>query len=1723
MPIEVTCGNPSCNASYVLVDDLAGCKFRCRNCQSVIQVPGTPRAAAVAEGAAVQPGDLGEMGEKGVVHPSRQTCPHCGANLGVRAYKYCPKCDRNLVTGKTRAEEEKKGLNWKPIAVATVLLILIGGAGYAGWTFRDKIKALFAKKQVEVAKVEEKAPEVKERPKETAAEAIAKEKEREKQEAEDLIKEKHKELTAEGATVTEAEASALSPEEMRVLRIVQDYWKDLVAALNALKPEVWAELYKKAKSVGLDDEAQRCWVEVVKLNPKGAPVNREVGRTVSLDDQFVTPEQAEYLKRLSPTVTIANTAFDTLDIDLGGQKARIGLGASQTLTVSPGPLKLVLSITDPQTAAGEIALAAAPGTAQTVRVRSDDELPQFDAKPLAILSTGFKDWTANRGFTDQMKLRRGWRRTPDGSWAYDHKFATGETVSYTFRAGANGNLTAVTAGEIAVKAGPGGVLPDCTVKGRLLTITGLLAMPGGQVVLEGTAEEPIQFDVVSTARPATLVAGLMVRDGVRTIYNRLPLDAGEHKQPVPVTYSRERRVKDEVWRVVALEYPAIAEKRNAQELAQAQTAAEDQIVDLEADGKILGQSSRDDWMDRQLVPVRERQAFQKALDEYVRTLSIYRDRLAWARSRPEFAKIDPVEYQFLNWYHFVDALGEWAAGATELVRERLVQAVKLPEEGAPGAEAAQPAIPSEDQIHEALALFRVAPSGSMMMTLMMLERVGTDDMRKRVIRVYETLATQQAALRLASIAKSNYDINIRVNALLALGRIGRDYALQFCRTEFVEPATRAAKTAALVLAGDKTALVELPDIYAASNLEAQKLMFDHLSTNDSVAQVLALMKLREKITDPAQNEQIAVALARHGGLVAVTSLAEVIRKDQRLYVQALRLVPPQHTTPLIRALKDIMRSQSPRRYAAAIFMGMSGNPLARDHLALAAQTDKESFGTLGLALLGTPESLKSAAELGDKIDLVGLRILRRLWQPDGVLHPQWTWRDGIDRPGAVAFLRAVCAKNAQPSVRLGASFILAELGETPDRKLLFTLAAGSAGAFGAAPAPGSGPGPDPRPGPEAGPEGGPAAPSEQLRGIPPEIESEAASYRFIGPSADEPAPAQPVQTGETESVLVFSAATPEGALPFGRELAFGEDPRLFAMALLDRYVDASVAKDLQDLALNGETVELRVAAMRALGKIGDADSLAILRHAMSQAPKDYASLEAMIASARQRAGAARALARAGEVRLTLPRLLSVLKENPPEPALIGVQAAPAPAAPAGAPAEPGAAPAAAFTPEQYDREASRWRAIMAAGLAEAIGELCQADPDQPPGGLDKALYVRLRTEAADLLLKQAAYPGKGYAEVAPEEKRARRAAVIALGQIRIPDPKIVDALRLLADPKAADVSAELRQAALEALLKTREQSTFAAVRAMIPTLMADSGVRSLLVAGIPAMLQRSTKADLSLVIEIIPFLDAPTQLRVAETMLQTMTGATDKASAELAPFRLEICQRVVDALGRASPAMPAADRLKVYRIGKRLLDLIATSPLPACAMYLQVLGDNPEFGNEALVALAARKTPYPVADKLLQRVRLSTDPALRRGALSALRSIETDAAYDAIRDIMLGPPDEAAPRPAPGPEGDTTPAHTDPDLARLAARMLGKAGKVDALKEAWKVKRRDGTRVYYRYPAARPFAIYGLAYLPLDTDPLKLLTNYKPVERDQAAYAAYKEATDIVKKRMAAEARKAGP
>ncbi len=121
MPETIKCTNPDCGATIDTKGMAIGGTVTCPKCGRENKV--LAEFASAFDISTIKEPEEGQA----IAHPARQTCPKCGALLGVRA-TICPKCGADIRTGAVavrRAVEKKRNLTPLFVGLGIVVLIVV--------------------------------------------------------------------------------------------------------------------------------------------------------------------------------------------------------------------------------------------------------------------------------------------------------------------------------------------------------------------------------------------------------------------------------------------------------------------------------------------------------------------------------------------------------------------------------------------------------------------------------------------------------------------------------------------------------------------------------------------------------------------------------------------------------------------------------------------------------------------------------------------------------------------------------------------------------------------------------------------------------------------------------------------------------------------------------------------------------------------------------------------------------------------------------------------------------------------------------------------------------------------------------------------------------------------------------------------------------------------------------------------------------------------------------------------------------------------------------------------------------------------------------------------------------------------------------------------------------------------------------------------------------------
>ncbi len=1185
MALRVKCSAPGCGAVFEVSDDQAGETVLCPECGAGMEVPsgeedhfGDIKAAAGQEGK--------------VLHPARQQCPSCGATLGVRV-AICPQCGADIRTGAVTQVTRRKVRDWTPFliggGIAVSLVVLVVLIVVAAGLLKER------KQQTELA-TREQQPETAQPVDGEPVEVLP-----------------HVELA-------EADFGTLGRQEQQIAESVRTYRTRLREALGQIHESdatkaatLWADLAAFCRENNLPAEADLCWIRAARLAPRSASVNDRLGRTETFRGHAVTPEQKQFLEGLRPTIRLQNQSATLSD-----HTVKVGDAAAQAFGWSDQPVVRV--------DAGSVRIAVAPAGNSTEGTHAIT-LPVQDGLGYTVT---FRDPAAAPGlsFTELENL-------------FTAVMGTGDAEGTSVERNWQNEVTLARSGRLVLTGTADVPLSMALVAPGVLAVSGLLTQEAGAsgdgAVFWGSQEDPILFRINTEAKSAAFTEGTFcvvrrdLADGLMGVLATAHGDAAD-----------------------AWAYRQLAARARRQARAD---------VEKEARGDFAAP-----W--RALEANWEEMTLLKAeVDRQMQCIDHAARRPAGIDNARALGLSDRAANLYLNWERFRPALTSLTGDCADLLIEVAgpQQQVTEPiEDQGPAAGTRGPRGPRRRTGHAGVTayvptaremIYSSAPGvhGGVPITiptptsplapnsprldeearrygLMKMLAVLPDDQALRHARNYwngldydgkvtalvslEQVASPQVVAFLAELTQELSDVDVVVAALLSLGSIGTPEALQHTETPTVHQEIRWAAVVAHVIAGRPKALDDLPHTLSSAGEDARKMILSFLADTDAPATLPALSAAIDACTDAESRARIAAALVRIGGHAAMAELARLMESAQDLYPALLPSVAPEDALLLVRPIGTaVARGEGTPETVS--FLLEHGGPAGRAFLRAAAVNHGSPAALSALIELGDTESIRTLLDTYHHTTIDTLKQVRGHWlvtdqKPDG-----WQWNSGIDSPAAGGYLRTVLEESKDPKVRLGAAWMMMQVGEPPDARQLLTLVE--------------------MPEPETGvrrPRGTQAdAPERSARG------TRGGSGRGMSAAG-------------TQTRRPAGEYAPEGFTePAGRpripsDLQMDDKPALYALGLLTRVGDASIAQELRTLIDSCPDEEVVRAMFLTIAAIGGPQDIEFLREQALVRADTYANTADVAAELHGRLVALAALGRARDADF-LPRLDQMLDEAPP--------------------------------------------------------------------------------------------------------------------------------------------------------------------------------------------------------------------------------------------------------------------------------------------------------------------------------------------------------------------------------------------------------------------------------------------------------------------------------------------
>lgn len=1218
MAKTITCSNAGCDAVFEVRDEELGQTVTCPKCGTPNEVP-----LESGESATETPG-----GREATYHPARHQCPNCGAVLGVRAV-FCPECGADIRTGAVAGvKKAKKKLGLTSflvgggivVALALLVVLVVMAVRLVGRRMEEA--------REDLAQVAEQ-------------EVVA------------LVEGTEEEEEALRVRVPEERLTALAEQEEQIRQAVDAYrerLKDTLSRVATAGSEQmarhWADLYAFCLENGLQTEAEQCWYQAVRLRPTDSDVNSALGRAESFSGVPVTPEQKRFLEGLQVRLRIVNhnPDFDDHSVRVEGiEEVAIPWGATTEVPVAPGVVKIeVISATRPDRVEQAIILTVQPALVYAVELKSPSAASSLPFGPLADIYNVAMEGQQVEGVT----IQRTWQ---------------GDVLSAR-----SGNVGVAGSEEVPLKM-------QLSRWGDELMVVGTVSVGSpyravGQRVFYGSSQFPLRLAIDTRAKTVALRTG---------VYYELQVD-----------------LADGLWGVLGTAEGDFASEWARKKLADHVERVDLDNAEMEARGELLGSwevlartceemSSARQQVDAELA-FQNRAAGEPDYVDRVRLFGIEdRDRhlyLNWPRFRPALAQLTEGSYEAI--IGRLQATGAAAEEAAEISvgRRSMATGPAMGPRGRPtggGRESSfgrRPVLPRPASPFEpaAVALSEEERLYALMRILPLLpDHVALEQVRDQWSRLdqqaqvaalvsLEAVGTPQAVSYIGRLSQESPDADVVTAALLSLGAIGTPRALEYCEGPAILPAVRTASVAAKAVAGDHDTLEGLPEFLSTADAAAKAMWLGLVSQMDTPATVLALSDAVDAYGDSDSRQLIAGALARLGGQMAMTELARLMEEADSAFPSVLGRIDPQERALLIR---PVGRAVSLGRGGeqAAQFLVTAGSDAAFAFLAAGAVNKANTEALRSLALQGSGQALKAAAAGAPVVTLQLLEEFRDRWYFTDETSGDWAWRAGVDSRAVRGFLEEVVVRGAGRKVKIAAARMLQEVGQPPDAEVLLALAREDK-PKGVAPPP-TGTGRRGRGGPPGGARRGP--PRDMRRGPPDGIRS-----------------GRGAAAGLVEQYEPSDFEQPRGVPQEPLDFRLEAKAELYALGMLMKMEDETVAAQLLELADSYEDLQLKTAGMCALGAAGGEAGLEFLRQKATASTGSYSSAGEFLAELQDRLAALAGLGLAQDTAF-LPRLLDILAEDPP------------------------AADAIAEVGDEYADLSGWWQITLWAGACDCLTRMCR--------------------------------------------------------------------------------------------------------------------------------------------------------------------------------------------------------------------------------------------------------------------------------------------------------------------------------------------------------------------------------------------------------------------------------
>jgi len=1217
MAIQVSCPKSGCGKVFRLKDELAGKKVKCSACGTIIEV-------SAAVGAEAPSG--GKSGAQPPRHPGV-------AQVGKR---------------------QKQGIPVLPLviggAVAVVIIVvLVFGGIWVAKSLKERARKREEAEQAQVAEAEESTGE------ESAGPA-------------------EPEIEGRPAPVPESELGVVSEEEQNLREATEAYAEELTNVMKDLRsasPEEmaarWAKLYEYCEEKGLETEAERAWFRAVFLNPSASATNKILGRTETFEGEPVTPEQQKFLETLVPPT------LEVMNYNPYAPSMQVSVEGSPPTTLRRGrsarfrARKPIVTIKADYGAGAagkpmEFDVPVAHGFDYTIRIQAPIGLARV---PLSDVKLFYKGWQELQqamradGTLIEDRLQEGGWVQEGQSWkkGFEISIPSGpamgggrydgpppgmiapEPIPFTARLDSQQKVIEVQLGALTLSRTARGAL-YVQGQGNTCRVIGVLAVGEVQhlagrphVVHYGTAEQPIEITAESRQSAALVSGGLQ--------------------------YSIDEQIAEPLLNIFATIDGDVAGWRKAKRITEEKKTLKDEYEYMEAEGELLG-----GWHAAIRLANRTGELGAKAGAE----LEI-QDAAAKLGDHADKAKAlglsDRGVYLYLNYPRFRRALAAALAPDADKLFKALETLCKLqpveidltdeePQGGMDSQEMRQmmrrmgplarrsrdtdaPELSEKQGLLLRLRLLRVFPAEFALQTVNRMWNSLDLESKTAAMRSLAAIGGPEIVAFLGKQSERSGDEEVVIQALLCLGKIGTSDAMSYLDNPAVLPGIRAARLAAFCLAGDLQYINSLQEKLDEGESEMREKFPYFLDDMASAPAMHAWRKAIDYYGEGEANAQIAWMLARMSGESSMYLINRLLEKGGEIYPYMLERIRPSEAILLVRSMGEMLRKGQGDPMAAARLLAGTGRSDAFLQLKAAVVNARRPEGLVGLAQIGSKEAFQVAAKMPDVLDFQSLKEIFEDWRgddaPEGVLQ----LRDGVDRAGAVEFLKMALVYNRDWKVKLAAAKMLIDIGAKPDAASLFALASG------------------------------PALSTEKPKRARRRVVFTTGPQGMMGPGMMAPqtqhdyksAPPGSWRQRPEPEMPTFAPGSRRSAREAEEgPLTFAGDPRLVALQFLIKAPDRSILEGLETLVDTSTETSLRAEAMKVIASIGGEEAVDFLRQKVATIGSE-ADLQEALANLDFQIGAVVALAMTSQQEAATI-LFDLYGLTPPEE--IGVPAEGAPGA-----------------------------------------------------------------------------------------------------------------------------------------------------------------------------------------------------------------------------------------------------------------------------------------------------------------------------------------------------------------------------------------------------------------------------------------------------------------------------